>query len=275
MLRSLFASLCLLPLSALADGEGFKVAEVFVGTVSAPNAHYIMLRAIADGQANVTDQTVSIYDYIGVTSYSFSAPLQNGDKQASILLATPEAEALFGVQADVLIAPIVGTYGSVICYEGIDCAAWSSYDLPVADNSTPFPDYINFEFGFALTRQTNNAGDPLVLDAEDDTNDGYSDWALLLPAPVNNAGQSGAVPVSTCGDFQIEGLEGCDDGNLESGDGCNSNCKYEPPTVGYCGVGLGMFCSASPAGERGSWGTFALFFGLFVWVGSRRNRSSK
>ena len=107
--------------------------------------------------------------------------------------------------------------------------AWGDYAPAVPDaavgtpfNSAaqPFPDTPGrgLVSGQAIVRRLDLSGSASALDIGDDTNDSANDFVLGVPAPRNDAGQSGTVPASTCGNETIEGLETC-----------------EPPNVGSCG----------------------------------------
>jgi cysteine-rich repeat protein len=253
--------LSLAPLSAFASGESIKVAELFPGTMLDPSAQYIMLRSAADEQGALAGQSVTIRDSYGTeTTYTFNEDLSNGNSQARILLATPSAEAFFGIQADIEIDPVLDIYGGSVCFGTFDCVAWNWYYEGPLDNSSAYYDYLYQSQ--ALTRDISRSGDAFLLELEDDTNDSSVDFVLAYPRPVNNIGASGIAPASTCGDFIVENLETCDDGNDLAGDGCDQ-CQAE--IYYFDDFVCGNVCSVAPASSNIAWLPILGFLGLILF----------
>src|SRR4051812_41330842 len=82
-----------------------KIVEVFPGTASQPNAQYVVLQMYSSGQTQADGKAITFFDASDnlVGTFAFSANLTNGANQTKILVATSEAQALFGVTADLTI----------------------------------------------------------------------------------------------------------------------------------------------------------------------------
>lgn len=217
-------------LPALATFHLMKVVELFPGTAAAPSAQYVVLQMYAGGQQFVGGHELTVFNAAGtaVATFTFPGNLANGNNQAKILIATPQAEAFFGLNADLAMSPSLVAAGGKVCFAGtVDCVAWGAYTGSATGVGAPFNAASGLQFGRAAIRRLNVAGSPTVLDAADDTNNSASDFLTGLPAPRNNAGVAGTIPGATCGNGALEGLEQCDDGNLVSGDGCSSTCTVD------------------------------------------------
>jgi cysteine-rich repeat protein len=163
-----------------------------------------------------------------------------GADQSKILIATTEAATLYNITANLTMMPVLQRGGGRVCFNSstfgpIDCVAWGGYTGPTVINGlggnvgpgTPIQQGTGLRRGQAMRRRLDTCMGATVLDFCDDTQVTSSDFVLGPPTPVNNAGQSGTVPPSTCGNGILESIEGCDDGDLTSGDGCNSSCSLE------------------------------------------------
>jgi hypothetical protein len=176
-----------------------KIVEIFPGTSSDPTAQYIMLEMYARFQNFVLGQPVTIFDASGTPlgTFTFQSDVANGADRSTILIATPDAEALFGVTADLTMTPVIDAAGGAVCYaEGIDCVAWGSFSNPTA---LPAPPDTIFNAPTGLTPG---------MAIHRDITDGFGDvtsFALAPPAPENNAGQTGTLGcVGDCsGDGQV------------------------------------------------------------------------
>ena len=239
-----YFAICGLVLASSAAQAAFhlmKVVEVFPGTVAAPNAQYVVLQMYSAGQTFVSGHSVAIFDANGasITSFSFSGNVGSGANQSKILIATAEAAAFFGVSANLTMTSSLPQGGGKVCFDAIDCVAWGNYapadvavGTPFNSNAAPIAGQpqLGLVSGKAIVRRLDIAGSAGTLDSLDDTNNSANDFVFGVPAPRNNAGQTGAAPASFCGNSAIEGLEGCDDGGAASGDGCSSVCIDE-----FCG----------------------------------------
>lgn len=230
-------------LPASATFHLMKIVELFPGTAASPSAHYVVLQMYASGQQFVYGHALTVYNASGqpVGNSMFDADVGNGANQATILIATPQAEAFFDVSADLAMDDSLIRAGGKVCFAGdVDCVAWGSYSGGSAGVGTPFNAATGLQPGQAVLRRLNLAGSASTLDAGDDTGNSATDFVAGLPMPRNNAGQRGTIPGSTCGNHLLEGLEQCDDGNLASGDGCSSTCALDedrstPPLAAMSG----------------------------------------
>jgi cysteine-rich repeat protein len=214
--------------SAQATFHLIKVVEVFPGTPAAPAAQYVVIQMYAAGQEFVGTHAITVFNGAGtlVGTFTFPGSVNNGSNQAKILIATPQAEAFFGVTADLTMNAALISGGGEVCWAGsLDCVAWGAYTGSSAGVGTPFnASGGGLLPGRAAIRRLDIAGSATILDALDDTNNCANDFVSGLPAPRNNAGLLGTIPAATCGNGVLEGLEQCDDHNLVNGDGCSSTC---------------------------------------------------
>lgn len=173
------------------------ITEVFAGTTEQPEAQFIEMQMYADNQRFLASHQVVVYDAAGAESgrFTFTAPVDNGANQAHVLLATPEAEELFGVAADLLIDAALASSGGKACFvdnqeSPIDCASWGSYSGDAAGSGTPFNSPVGMVAGQSMARTTTGGENPDGLDAEDDTDDSAADFESASPSPTNNAGSA-------------------------------------------------------------------------------------
>jgi cysteine-rich repeat protein len=229
MRRAIVGSLlAVVALTAHASFHLMKVVEVFPGTAASPSAQYVVIQMYASGENFVGGHAITVFNSAGtqVGSFTFAGNVANGASQSKILIATSQAQAFFGVTADLTMTAALISAGGKVCWAGtLDCVAWGGYTGGTAGVGTPFNAATGLESGKAAIRRLNIAGSATVLDAGDDTDNSATDFVLGLPAPRNNAGVLGMVPAATCGNGAIEGLEQCDDHNLVNGDGCSSTCQ--------------------------------------------------
>ena len=177
-----------------------KVTEVFAGTTEQPAAQFVELQMYADQQRFVATHEVVVFDSSGEESgtFTFTSALPNGASQSYVLVATPEAEALFGVTPDLEMTPELTAAGGKACFRGndgalIDCASWGSYDGDDAGSGTPFNAPVGLIGDQSMTRLISGGSDPSALDEGDDTGDSAADFEFASPSPTNNAGDSAGV----------------------------------------------------------------------------------
>jgi len=163
------------------------VVEVFPGVALAPNAQYVELQMWSPGQNFVLGHAVQVFNAAGalVGTFTFPDNVPNGADQASILIATAEAQSLFGVTADLAMTPVVNPSGGKVCFTGSgDCVAWCNYTGSPAGVGAPFSPG-GLPLGQAMQRRLDR-GTPGVLDPEDDVDDSATDFVSSAPAPRNN-----------------------------------------------------------------------------------------
>lgn len=204
--------LVLLPIPASATFHLMKIVEVFPGTAADPTAQYIMLQMYAADQNFVGGHSVDVFDANGVSlgEFTFGSAVANGASGATILLATPDAVALFGIPADLTMTAAIQASGGAACWGKpftVDCVAWGNFSAPSAlpiSPGTPFNAQTGLILGQAMHRDfTDSFGTTTA-------------FALADPVPRNNAGQSGTlretpIPAATATPTPTvtPGAEGC------------------------------------------------------------------
>lgn len=177
------------------------VTEVLAGTSTAPDAHFIEMQMFAENQRFLTGHEVAVFNAAGdeIDAFTFTGPVANGADQAYVLLATEQAESEFGIDADLLITPVLTAGGGSVCFRSadgrnIDCVSWGNYSGDDAATGTPFNATLGLLPGRSMKRVTTGGSDPQRLDAGDDTNDSEGDFEDSSPSPTNNAGAPGPRP---------------------------------------------------------------------------------
>src|SRR5262245_48109223 len=107
------------------------VVGVFPGYPAAPNAQYVQLQMYATGQNFVLGHSIRVYNAAGAQTavFTFSGNVPNGADQAKILIATAEAQSLFGVTADLTMTAALAASGGKACFDGPtppDCVSWGN-----------------------------------------------------------------------------------------------------------------------------------------------------
>lgn len=185
-----------------------QVREVYPGSVANPASEYVELQMWSPGQNLVSGHPLHVFDSTGMETggAKFAANVPNGSSQSTLLLATPQAVAQFGIAADAEL-PGAGTgtldpSGGKVCFDNIDCVSWGNFSGSATQPSpsgTPtapagIPD------GSALRRSI-APGCSTLLESVDDTNNGSVDFSLVSPAPRNN----GTPPTEAeCGPIRID-----------------------------------------------------------------------
>jgi hypothetical protein len=178
-----------------------KISEVFPGTAASPEAQFVELQMYSSGQNQLATHSLVVYDDTGLETgrYTFTSSVPDGSDQTHVLVATPDAEMLFGVQADLEMEATIAAAGGKVCWEPglVDCASWGSYSGGAADQGanatgTPFNQPAGLVPGQSMERKTSGGTDPGKLDAGDDTNDSAADFQLAEPSPQAN-GATGPV----------------------------------------------------------------------------------
>ncbi|MFP5389909.1 MAG: hypothetical protein ACLGG5_11505, partial [Thermoleophilia bacterium] len=175
------------PASAPATFHEMSIREVYAGS---PESQYVELQMWAAGQNLVGGHVLKTYSAAGgVTGTStFSSDVPNGANQSTILLATPAAEAEFGVTADTGLAPeSLDPTGGAVCWENLDCVSWGSF----AGFSGPTPSPTGtpaaaIPSGMAL-RRTISPGCATLLEPTDDRDNSAADFSVVFPAPRPNS----------------------------------------------------------------------------------------
>lgn len=175
------------PATAPATFHEMSIREVYAGSVE---SQYVELQMWAAGQNLVGGHVLKTYSASGgVTSTStFASDVPNGASQSTILLATPGAEAEFGVTADTaLTAGSLDPSGGAVCWENLDCVSWGGFGgfggsapSPVGSPAAAMPP------GMAL-RRTIAPGCATLLEPTDDHDNSAVDFSPVFPAPRPNS----------------------------------------------------------------------------------------
>jgi hypothetical protein len=199
-LAALTLGLCLLPAApALATFHLMQVREIYPGSAADPEAEYVELQMWSAGQNLVGGHILRSYGADGTPlgTSTFPSNVPNSANQSTLLLATPQAEAVFGVAADASISPPgqLSPAGGAVCWETIECVSWGSFSgpLPSSAGAPAAPDGI--PDGMALRRSLGR-GCATALDPADDSGQSGADFEAVFPAPRPNS-----IPPSehTCG----------------------------------------------------------------------------
>jgi Ca2+-binding RTX toxin-like protein len=200
---------------ALAVDHNIRIREVFAGASTGnPNARFVELQMVAGGQNQVAGNVVRVYNSVGteVGAFTFPANLAVGTNQSSILVATPQAQTLFGVTADLSMSAVIPRTGGQVCYDDTDldsgnppavrdCVAWGNFSgASPSPTGNPFSPAGGIPDGKSILRDI-SAGNPALLELADDTDDSAADFDPANPSPRNNAGAT----TTTAGTAAIDG----------------------------------------------------------------------
>lgn len=175
---------------------GLKIVEVFPGTAKNPKAQYILLEAPEAGMNQVKGSTVTIFDTFGsaASKLTFKTDVSAAAAHSTIWIATPQAESLFKISADLKMEPTLVVAGGKVCYENLDCASWgrfASSDRLPSRSGVPFNRARGLVLGHPMQRDVSREN-ATVLDEGDDTNESQADFKCAAAAnPKNNAGKTG------------------------------------------------------------------------------------
>jgi hypothetical protein len=191
----LAAVFCLQVQPARAQFNLIMVEEIFPGFSSAPNAQFVELQMYAPDQTAVMGQSILVFDSTGgfLRQFGFSSVVSNGANQATLLIATAEAQTIFGLVPDAYMDPVIDPAGGAVCYTGSnDCVSWGAYSGSTVGVGNPFSP-AGLPLGQSAQRRLDR-GIPGILDPADDTDDSATDFVLAPPTPQNNAGTTRTTP---------------------------------------------------------------------------------
>ncbi|HWA55114.1 MAG TPA: hypothetical protein VG816_13175 [Solirubrobacterales bacterium] len=191
-LRTPIATIVLLvlgawPAGAAATFHEMSIREVYAGSEAANESEYVELQMWSAGQNFVGGHVLKTYNAGGglTSTDTFAGDVPNGANQSTILLATPAAEAEFGLAADTgLAAGALDPAGGAVCWEALDCVSWGSFSgslpSPAGTPAAVIPS------GMAL-RRTISPLCPTALDAGDDHDNSAADFSIVFPSPRPNS----------------------------------------------------------------------------------------
>jgi hypothetical protein len=190
MIATVLTAASLAPSSAEATFHLMRIREVYPGSAASPGAEYVELQMFASGQNFVGGHVLRTYDASGslVKANTLATDVPNGGSQRTVLLATPEAEAQFGVTGDEALAPSgqLDPAGGAVCWESLDCVSWGSFSGAIPSASGAPADSGGIPDGMALRRDI-SAHCPTLLEEADDSDDSATDFADAFPAPRPNS----------------------------------------------------------------------------------------
>lgn len=167
-----------------------KIVEVFPGTSDDPAAQYVMLQMYFPGQTLVGGHSVTVYDAGGTVtgSFTFADNVANGANLSTILIATPDAQTLFGIPPNLTMTAGISPGGGAVCYDVVDCVEWGSFSAPNVLTTAPAAPVFNASMGLVLG---------MAMHRDLSSGGAVTDFVLAAPAPKNNAGQTGALVTPT------------------------------------------------------------------------------
>jgi hypothetical protein len=176
---------------AFAAFHEILIREVYPGYGTGADSEYVELQMFSPGQNLVNGHGITVHDAAGkqVAKSEFSSTVSSGANQATIVIATPAAEAQFGIAADFALSPagMMDPTGGAVCWDGTpDCMSWGNFSgstkSPAGSPAAPggIPE------GQAL-RRTIAPGCASLLEASDDRNNSAADFDVVFPAPRPNS----------------------------------------------------------------------------------------
>jgi hypothetical protein len=184
------AALGLAAAPAAATFHLMEVREVYPGSAASPGSEYVELQMYAAGQNFVGGHFLRTYGPSGavLATDAFPADVPGGADQSTLVLATPEAEAQFGIVADGPLSPVgqLDPSGGAVCWETIDCVSWGSFNatLPSPAGSPAMPSGIPDEMAL---RRSILPGCATLLEPTDDHDNSAADFLPVFPAPRPNS----------------------------------------------------------------------------------------
>jgi hypothetical protein len=174
---------------ASATFHEISIREVYPGSLAQADSEYVELQMWSPGQNFVAGHFLRTYDASGAPTgtATFASMAPAGASQSTILLATPVAEAEFGVSADApLAAGQLSPAGGAVCWEALDCVSWGSFSgaLPSPAGAPAAP--AGIPDGMAL-RRTIAPGCATELEPTDDHDNSAADFSAVFPSPRPNS----------------------------------------------------------------------------------------
>jgi hypothetical protein len=189
-LAALLVSLVgLAPATATANFHLVSLREVFPGDAGQADAEYVQMQAYAAGQNFLAGHTLTFRNAAGavIGTESFDADVSDGRSQMTFVMATPAAEARFGIAADEgMASDLLDPAGGAVCWEALDCVSWGTFagSLPSPAGSPATP--AGIPAAMAL-RRTIAPGCATLLELLDDSDNSAVDFSAVFPAPRPNS----------------------------------------------------------------------------------------
>jgi hypothetical protein len=184
------AALATLPGTAPATFHEISIREVYPGSAAAQGAQYVELQMWSAGQNHVNEHVLRSYNAAGAVTGSnpFGADVPAGANQSTIVLATPEAEAQFGIAADAPLSPSgqLSPSGGAVCWESLDCVSWGNFSGALPSPAGSPAGLGGILDGMAL-RRTIAPGCATLLEPTDDRDNSAADFSAVFPGPRPNS----------------------------------------------------------------------------------------
>jgi hypothetical protein len=193
---------------AAATFHEISIREVYPGSAALPSSEYVELQMWSGGQDRVGGHLLRTYDASGneIKANPFPTDVSSGANQSTVLMATPEAAAQFGVTADAGFETTgqLSPAGGAVCWESLDCVAWGNFS-GVSLPSPPGPPAPAIPDGMAL-RRTIAPGCATALEESDDRDNSAADFSAVFPAPRPNSVPPSERVCPRSGGGQLEGF---------------------------------------------------------------------
>lgn len=247
------AALPWLPGTALATFHEISIRELYPGSAAAPGAEYVELQMWSAGQNHVDQHVLRAYNAGGAVTATdtFGSDVPGGANQSTIVMATPEAEAQFGIVADAPLSPSgqLSPSGGAVCWESLDCVSWGNFSgtLPSPGGTPAVP--AGIPDGMAL-RRTISPGCATLLEPSDDRDNSAVDFSAVFPSPrPNSVAPSERACASAGGQQGDGGGGGTSGGQGQGGRGApQTTLRRKPPRKTHDRTPTFVF-SASEAGS--------------------------
>jgi hypothetical protein len=185
--------------AAAASFHLIKVREVFPGTSARPGSGYVELQMYAAGQNLVQLGNLKVYNSTGTVTDTFTPgnSVAGFANQSTVLIADSEYAAQFpsGPAADFTDPNLnLSPAGGAVCWPQTeppfdDCASWGNFSgqamLASPDTAPAAPTGI--PNGQAIRRSIAGGSCATLLEEGDDSDNSSVDFAVVSPAPRNNA----------------------------------------------------------------------------------------
>jgi hypothetical protein len=175
--------------TASATFHEMMIREVYAGSAAHPGSEYVELQMWAPGQNFVGGHTIGFYGPSGALAgtATFAHDVNGDANQSTLVAATPEAEAEFGIEADAALSPgLLNPAGGAVCWESLDCVAWGGFSGSAKSPTGPPVAAGGIPDGMAL-RRTIEPGCATLLEPGDDRDSSAADFSAVFPAPRPNS----------------------------------------------------------------------------------------
>ena len=228
------AALTGLPGTASATFHEMSIRELYPGSAAAPGAEYVELQMWAAGQNHVDQHVLRAYNAGGgaIATDAFGSDVPGSANQSTIVMATPEAEAQFGIVADAPLSPSdqLSPSGGAVCWESLDCVSWGNFSgtLPSPAGTPAVP--AGIPDGMAL-RRTIAPNCATLLEPTDDHDNSAADFSAVFPSPRPNSVAPSERACASAGGQQGGGAGGGPSGGQgQGGRGApQTTLKRKPP----------------------------------------------